>query len=763
MIKNNYNKENTKREWAARAANIVSIMSIAVPTNDFQMKGQEVIIHDNENGKLIHIGVENFFMELRALVDYMMNYYAKGKSVYECGSLIICLEKILRYTESDSEYYKIFREETLEKWNAYKNKNKENDTDNNFVASICGVIDQRKLSKEEENELTQYTPSQKAGKLIFSFDVTDKLNVFKHFLTNEEFEEGKEKYIEYIIKNEDLLKSMIRNGYITKEDVTTTIDQDDLYCLARKGNSTYLNKFLDAEHLLKGYREGFIDKKELYRLDLDDLLINGIGSLNKEELIDVLIEAKRENKKDNKKTKVYEIIWELFEKDYFSNDDLNKLAYYRFVDIDYLIEKYTEERARKIRAEFYNYSVSDEKLVQILTPNKVFKIIERADSKRLSTDFVKNDLQGLYEKNGLDWKSSLISEVESRAEKSENKSPDYMFLYENGLLPLSDLAGDKVTESDVEELYKTSCNGKVLADAYSCGLLEAVDVFSILNEDTNKLCALIKEAGLNACVLPEFYSPYEILKMYNENKISAENLVSLKDGMDIEEIKKLYVTKKLALDMLDDLVSINFISPEQSEEIQSAYDIKADYEKLLEKGRVLGFLGEEEATPKAETKATRVHRGERKIIKDKIGKNLRRSLFKLLGAEDKVLPVEGNIWERGEGNELYTILDKKVAFIEPKNGRELTFAMPLRLILEYATGGDEIISKAKKKKDLMSSPFIKSYKHSAQWGLKTIEAVSEFNEEFAKTKPTKKPEYKAVIKDISDSYKQATEQEKIVK
>ena len=739
---------------------LMGILSIAIPTNDFYVNGNEVIIHDEESDKLIHIGIENFFLELGELVNYLFIHYSDEKNNFECGSLIICLEKILKYTELDNNYYKEFKEKTLKKWNDYKDKNKRSNRENILVDSICGVLNQRKLTKEEEKGLEQYTSTQRASKLIFSLDVDDKLNVFKDFITNEEIEQAKEKYISYMIRSEELLKAMIKKGYITKEDVSETISQDKLYHEIKKYHAPYLSKFLNSKYLTKAYREGLIEKKELSKLDFNDIILNGIGYLDKDELIDTIIKLKRETKNDNKKTKTYDIIWELYEKDYFSNDDINKLAYYRFVNIDYLIEKYTEERARKIKAEFYDYSVSDEKLVQILTPSRVFKIIDSNDSKSLSAMFVKHDLKKLYEKNGLNWKRSLIAELESKSKKSGNKNPNYMYLYENGLLGLDDLAGDKVIESDVEQLYNTSGDGKVLADAYSCGLLEAVDVFSALDEDSNKLCYLVKEEGMEASILPEFYSTYEILKMYNENKISSENLVSLKNGMYIEEIKKLYVTKKLALDMLDDLVTINFISPEQSQEIQSAYDIKADYEKLLEKGRVIGFLGEDEITPKAETKVTRVYRGERKVVKDKIGKSLRKSLFKLLGAEEKVLPVEGNIWERGQGNELYTILDKKVAFIEPKNGRELTFAMPLRLILEYATGGDEIISKAKKKRDLISSPFIKSYKHSAQWGLKTVEAVSEFNDSFAKTKPTKNPKYKSIIKEISDSYKEATEQEK---
>lgn len=744
-------------KMVTRVSIMMRIMTKAIPINDFVMKGNEVIIHDLDNDKMVHIGVENFFIELGGLVDYMMIHYSEENNVFECGSLAICLEKILKNTECDREEYNIFKEETLKKWNRRKDK----EDKYNFIASICGIIDQDKMSKESEEELNQYTVTQRISKLIFYMDTKDKVNIIKDFMSKDDFEEGKYEYLSYIIRHEDLLKALLKMEYITREDIIKEIEQTEIYANIKEFGRAYLIKYLDVEHVLKGYKEGIVDKKEFAKVDFKELILRGISCLTKDELMEAIVRVKKDNRKDSKNVDVQEILWELYEKDYFSTDDINKLMYYRLIGIDSLVKQYKEERARKIKAELSGYSVTDGKLMQVLTPERILKVAQSNDSNKLVTDFVKSELKNIYESNGANWSEALIREKEEAAKDSKNK-PDYLSLYYNGLVELSDFKNNEITAGDIKELYVNTQNSKAIVDAYECGILEAEDVYTMLGENTSRLCSLIKEDGLNSNILPEFHSAYEILKMYSEDKISSENVANLKDSLDVEEIKKLYVTKKIALDILDDLGTIGLISDDKIEEIKAAYDIKADYEKLLEKGRVIGFFGEQEYIPKEKTGVTRVSRGSRKVIKDKIGKELRASLFKMLGAEDVVLPIEGDIWERGEGNELYTILDKKVAYIEPKNGRELTFAMPLRLILEYATGEDDIISKVSKKKDLASYPFVKAYKHSAQWGLKTVEAAAEIDGIFGKTKPTKDAKFKEIINEISNSYKQASKEEKEV-
>lgn len=758
-MSNQNNEKNDKEiRYLNSGTNILSILAECVPTNNFIINGDDVSVIDVEEKTVIHLSQKNFFNELYVLVEEFCNYYSRGKNDFEVESFMICLEKILRYTECKSKYYDDFYQNVVVLWEKYKVKN----GSEKIRRGICDILKHECITEEEKKEFDKYIPRQKATRIIFAMEPEDKKVLLNNLLGKEEFEQNKSIYLKSIISDEKTLKKLIKNEFITQSDIEEYLSQDDIYDVIKNKKNTYLIKYLDTKHTIMAYVEKIVNRKELAKLDAKDFVIEGMCYFSKDELVDLLIKNKSECKKEGKRYGSQDILWELYEKDYFTEDDMDKLTYNRLVNPETVIQKYVEEKSRKIKAQIKAVEISDEKMVKYLKPDRVFSIIDSDSKNKEAINFIKTELKNIYASQNCDFEKILIEAKKEEANKRNMSQPDYMYLYENGLVEMSSLADGKVNSGDIEKSYRKLGNNKILVDAYNCGLYEACDLLAAINEDQKELCSLIKNNNLNPSILNSFYSTYEILKLYNEGNIEAENLLRIKENIDVDDIKKLYVEKKLALDVLLELENIGFITENQSEQFQSEYNMKEDYEKLVEMGRVIGFFGDEESKVEVEPKAKkiRVSRGERKLLSDKIGAATRKKLFKLLGADDIVLPVEGDIWERAEGNELYTILDKKIAYIEPKNGRELTFAVPLRVILEYATGGDDIISNAKSKRDLTKNPLVKAYKHSAQWGLKTVEAAVEMDENFAKTKPTKEQKFKEVIQEISEKYKKARALEK---
>lgn len=666
----------------------------------------------------------------------------------------IVTSKFLKKCENKNRFYQNYKAVTLDAWNRYKDIFSDDEV---FKAVFELMGTEQNITDEVRNILEEQAVQE--GRALVSIKVHDseRALILEEILGKEDFEKYKVQYMTNIAKDEKYLKKIVKDGFFTMDDFIQTLGYKNLYEAVKQG-SKYLNKYLDKENLIKSYKEGYATKDDLLRLNVMEYITDDDILLSKEDLFYLMEKSKARSYKQEDRDRILNLLDKLN----LNDKEVNQLASSNFISIEDIITRFEEERARKIRVELIPYTISDKTMVNIMTPNTIFSIINNKRSSEEAKSFVRNNLRQLYKDQGLDFDKILIEAKEQEAKEKSLKKADYLYLYKTGLVGLNSFDEGQISESDIEEFYKTTEDNKVLVDAYNCGLCEAEDILIYLDEKQDKLLELIKNEGLNPSILTEFYSTYEILSMYNEDLISSDNLLCVKDTMNIEDIQNLYVSKKLALDMLEDLVDIGFISEEQSEEIQSAYDMKADYEKLLEKGKVIGFFGEETYAPKVEPqkKVTRVSRGKSHKLQDKIGKETRHKLFMMLGADEKVLPVEGDIWERAEGNELYTILDKKIAYIEPKNGRELTFAMPLRVVLEYATGDDSIISKAKKKKDLTKNPVVKSYKHSAQWGLKTVEAAAQIDEDFAKTKPTKNPEFKKIINEISDNYKIAAELEK---
>lgn len=228
----------------------------------------------------------------------------------------------------------------------------------------------------------------------------------KLFISPEDFQKNKKTYMAALVTNESVLKRLEKIGYITQKDIDNNIEGEQLLKLIEDGYN-YLIKYLTPKYRLKAYKRGLIDIKALSKIPVKDLIIEGLGILDKEEMIEILIK----NRKSYNKGTTTDLLWELYEREYFNLDEIKKIASYGYIDINKIIKNYTEERSRKIKFELEKAKVSDEKMVEYLSPNQIILYKNNPDAiSEESMSFIKNDLKDIYGNLQRDYEAELIEE-----------------------------------------------------------------------------------------------------------------------------------------------------------------------------------------------------------------------------------------------------------------------------------------------------------------------------------------------------------------
>ena len=618
------------------------------------------------------------------------------------------------------------------------------------------VVDEFVLELPMEDVQAKFNEkNKKNGDYIATIDFNEKLVILKHIISKEDFEKYKFKYISAIVTDEMLLNKLIEDKFITADEIVQTLGYENIYTLVKDGRA-YLIKYLDKENLLKAYNEGFANVRDLKSLECNDF-VSEDGSLiiKKDDFIEII----RKNKNKFKKSTLQSVVWNLFENGTLSSDEINILINDGVINVENIIKTYEEERARKIKAEITPYSISDVKLAQIVTPDCILSLLSNVNSTIVTNNFIGNDLKMVYKAASLDLETMVIQATEKLNKSNSKNKVSYIDLYEKGLVGLDALSAGKVSAQDVISSYKCSGDEQTIVDGYNCGLIKSDAIIDIFEDDSfeDKICELISNKGLNASILNEYYNPEEILRMFAESKITPEALAKNKSLYTYEYIQRLYNNMDISLDILGDLVQVGIVSEEQAKKIRKSYDIKSEFKKLVKEGRVIGLDDVEEERAAAGNRPKRDSVGIDDSIfspsdkGDRIGLAAREDLLRKLGAEAEIIPVSGDLFK---GYYLYAILDYDIAILEPAGGRNLTFVMPLRMVLEQvnSANGKSIISNVKYKKELSKHENVTTLLHTFNWGVNVINAMCGLNEEFSETRPIKSKKYSKETDKIRENF-----------
>lgn len=586
----------------------------------------------------------------------------------------------------------------------------------------------------------------------------EKATAVGNFVGKKDFNKQKARYMLLIVKDEKLCKALLDEKFITDEDIATCVSQDYLLKQIMESNCLYLIKYLDIDNTIIAYRAGLCKIKELTKFNISELFQVVTSYFWSNEMIDFIMKVKKYFEAGALQTE----IWKLFESDYFNLKDINKLNSEGLINTEGLIRQYIKNQKRPIKAEF-DGKISDSKLYSYMDIDKVMGVLSGTHNSL--KEFIATKLKEIYASND----DVLDEQIIAYLKEHKDSKIEYIDLYKNGIVDLKYFDEGMISEEELTDLYYDTRNPNVLVDGFNVGVFEAITVYELVNMDDSALCSLVSNNGLSSKILTELFTVYEILTFCAEEKIAIHNLKGA--DISIEEIKELYKDMKLPLILLDDLEKAGVFSEEQVKKIKDSYDIKSDYEKLVEFGIVEGLddiQRERELNPidfssdgtiidDTNMRKRKVHC--KAVLPDKIGLKPREDLLKLLGADDKVLPISGELFE---DYYLYTLVDKGIAVIEPQGGRELTFVMPLRMVLEQVNGNGKkgILATAHYKRLLMENKNIRNVKHTARYGTSLIEAVCDLSEDFKLTKPLRDEKYKSVVGKISSNYKSFKKDEK---
>lgn len=693
------------------------------------------------NNESLRISTADFLFILQDVIIQVSNKHTKES----IALLMVLTKRAIGYAEQAKKIGEIFKEQIEEDLK----RALVGFTDDSLLKSISYIL----TGEIEKFDIATSVNSAKTDFIRMKTATDDKAYVFEKVLSKRNFENNKLKYCMAIAGDEKLLNKLLKDSFITIGELKETLGDFFMILIERKG-AKHLIKYLDTEQKIKLYNEGFINENEFAKDKLAEIAYNAVLALDSKSTIKIFTA----NKKYYNKEELNCAIWYLFEKGFFTIDDINELIRFRAFDPNFPISTYMEYSQRKIRAEIEKNPVSEEKIVEYMDAKRAIKMFEDEHTPCANKEFIKNELNSIYESQNKSFSEAIIKQKQKEAKEKNQERPDYISLYEEGLIGLDSLPDGAITAEDIISIYIEKGDNGALVNGYNSGIVGIEDIYELVGENDDELCKLITNFNLNPNVLTYFYSTYQILKFYTEKKISAKCLMELKSKNDlsIKEVKKLYILKKISLDLLEDLTENGVLTEEQEMDIKNAYDIKADYEKLVQIGEVVSLdnLQEhrlEQTQPKPTIKHASRGNGTPKFP-DKIGRSTRETLLNLLGAEPEKLPVSGELFA---GYHMYTILEHETAILEPDNGRAKTFILPLRMVLEQVDAkGNDILSTAKYKRDIENDPKVKTAIHTAKWGRSVVRGMSELSDLFKQTNPLKDNKYITVLNKIENNYRQ---------
>ncbi len=566
--------------------------------------------------------------------------------------------------------------------------------------------------------------------------------------SKEDIKEFMRAYGAYIVDRKGLMRLLISQKVFTEEELRTLINPASAFmCYADSGNKELL-KYLGVNELVGLYHMGKIDVSQVARYSSIDQLL--MSTISKESKMEILMSGNGERVYGKTDTAVF---WELYEKNYFTHDDIKELESVRYLHVDTIIKNYYKDKKRKIAAELDVIpEVTDEKILEFFTPDIVLREL-RSGINEEQKEFYNKDLRALYEAAGRNIEQELVNLI--MANKEEDSIKEYlecMKYYNEGIFSIDILKQINVPENIVLNDYVNDKSERKLIDFFNAELISQDTVIDVLDEDFDEKSFELIKNRMSARIIKGFYSTSELIAFTSdvnyagipvEPKLTIKQLAEIKEDIDTglnggssaQKGKKTTTLLDLYLDgtihyaELYDLANKGVISKEEADEINDHFNLDqgvAALERIGVSGQPLANIFRPVPPPGPTPKPKPSPKSKRSAIG--IPTQYIIDFYKEMGAKN-VIQINGDDCPVFDGYVIIPIVDKKIGFLEGDDGR--TYILPLKIILEQINnpkGQMDLIGNATSRNAFNRfKQFVRSTNHTKNWMENTVKKAAEIS------------------------------------
>lgn len=714
----NNNQQTIKEEFLEKLDRIILERAF---TGHTKFRGNRAYLY-SKNEKEVPINVDLFFERISEIIDaayFQFNKYKKyseEKYLYEIlinfAGMTVISERAERLLNNGSTEYNNMVEKIHNIYNLLK---KDHSQEFSRLMAVT-MLDTRNLNEIFKNTFN-----------IKKLNDTDIIFIIEKYIGKEDFRGHLDDYLETLFTNGTAMEKLESMGYINPREVSSYINGERLVDALKEKNSQHILRYLQKYDFFEAFSKGYISGRVLEKnTTIEDLFLK---CFNKKSIMDIL-------EKKIYKTDATEVIWELYEKEYFNQDDLTQIYKIGYLSVDNIIKKYKEEHKRKIALELKCASISDEKLADFLTAERVLELTKGANANE-NIEFFKNELKSIYAEKGIDLERELIDKEKANFENQQDdertEKRTLLDLYKNGLVNLSKFTEGEVSEEEIINFYNEQNDDNIIIEAYNSGILSQE---AILEQFESEDILLEKiERGLNPNVLAGYYETQDLIKFYKAGKINIENLNKLKNYFDIDKINESYLSGKLDYeDLFGAFVKSGIIDYETASKINDKYDIELALEKLRKNGGIIGQdidLTRSVQDRNSYNKNSNTKNGQKGVYEKNtvselfnINNQLSNQLFESLGAGEKVKVC----CKLFDGYIMVPFVEKKLALLE---GDGRTYILPLKIVLEqveHKGSENDLIGNATYRSDLYTNTeYVRTANHAGNWGRNVIKRMGELN------------------------------------
>ena len=589
---------------------------------------------------------------------------------------------------------------------------------------------------------------------------------------SEQIKDFIKEYGSHLMERKGLIKNLISKKVVSENEIHELIDEiSALNCYLESGNKELL-KYMGVSGLITLYLTNNISAEQVARYStIKELLMTNMDKSIKMKLL-----------LSGKNTRIYAttdtaLMWEYFEKNYFSAEEMRKLEELRYIHIDTIIKNYNRDKARKIAKEIgVIEEISDEKILEFFTADIIAREL-KSNSNNEKKDFYNKDLRSIYDAAGRNFEQELAEVITSVDESKKTQAYLECFrLHDEGILSVDSLSGIGIPEEMFVNNYLENKNDSKLIEFFNSGLISQDSAIDLLDDEFDERVFELIKNGMSARIIQGFYSTVQLIDFTRdvnyagipiEPKLSIKNLAELKDdivtglekdpseGDKTTTLLDLYLDNTICYTDLYDMEELGVISKEEADEINDHYNLDqgvAALEKVGVRGQSLTNMFRPEPVPGAHSQV-KPYQARKKEAIGVEGKYIA-EFYKRIGATN-IIQIDADECPVFRDYVIVPIVSKKIGFLEGDDGR--TYILPLKIILEQINnprGQMDLIGNATSRNDFnRDKRFVRSTNHTKNWVENTIKKASEISSSMDEQDVKKlKTKCKDLIEDVRDSY-----------
>jgi len=545
-----------------------------------------------------------------------------------------------------------------------------------------------------------------------------------------------------LVERKNVVRQLIDKNMITEEEFQDAIgERQALVSYLTTGNKEFL-KYICAEDLAFLYYDKKIDMKLLTKYSTLEKIL--LSELDKNVKFSILCSEGTTNIYGKSNSA---LIWELFEKDYFSCEEIKELERRKYINSDSIIVNYLKCHTRKIATELgVEPSISDEKILEFFTPDTIVQNL-RHDLNGEKKEFLASNLRKIYSNAGKNYEQEIVNSImQEKSNKENDKYLECIQLFKKGIISENALILANLPEEMIVNELLSSEDNEMIIRLFNNGLISQNTVVDLLGENFDEAAFELIKNGMSAKVIEGFYSARELIEntrtTTNEDgeeippKLSFEDLAEIKEDIQtgLKSLIDMYTSGELKYNELYRLAEVEVISEEEANQINERYNLSKDVEKLKLKG-ISGQPLENVFRPQqlpitSDNNNNKKPRQNYNTSKGSFGFDSKYivEFYKKMGAND-VIQIDADKCPIFEGYSIIPIIDKKIGFLEGADGR--TYILPLKIILEQINNPGsqmDLIGIATSRNDFNGNKkYVRSTNHTKNWVENTIKKAVELS------------------------------------